>query len=111
MIESLSLRDRVLVYTCLTVAVGAMLFWGWSSYLSFTQAVPKEGGQYIEGIVAQPRYINPILSQTSDADSVLSGLIYGSLFVSGRDGLPEKSMASDYTLTEEGRVITVFLKV
>ncbi len=87
-----------------------MLFWGWSSYLSFTQAVPKEGGQYIEGIVAQPRYINPILSQTSDADSVLSGLIYGSLFVSGRDGLPEKSMASDYTLTEEGRVITVFLK-
>ncbi len=87
-----------------------MLFWAWSTYLSLTRVVPDEGGQYTEGMVAQPRYINPILAQTSDADSVLAGLIYGSLFVSGRDGLPEKSMASDYTLTEEGRVVTVFIQ-
>lgn len=87
-----------------------MGFWAWSSYLTFTRVVPAQGGQYIEGMVAQPRYVNPILAQTSDADSVLAGLIYGSLFISGKDGLPEKSMASDYTITDEGKTVTVFIK-
>lgn len=107
---SLSLRDRILVYLFLLVALGAVLFWGWSTYLTFTTTVPKQGGQYVEGMVAQPRYINPILAQTSEADSVLAKLLYGSLFVSGANGTPEKSMAHDYTITEEGKVITVFLK-
>lgn len=99
-----------MVYLFLTAACGAVLFWAWSSYLAFTKVAPEAGGQYVEGMVAQPRYINPILAQTSDADSVLSKLIYGSLFVTGTNGLPEKSMAQDYSVAEEGKVITVFLK-
>lgn len=110
LLASLSLRDRILVYGLLWAALGAALFWGWSTYLTFTETVPKQGGQYVEGMVSQPRLINPLLAQTSDADAVLSKLVYGSLFTSGKDGFPEKSMASDYAISEGGKVITVFLK-
>lgn len=110
LIGTLSWGSRVLVYLFFVAAAVAVIFWGWSGYLSLTQVAPKQGGQYVEGMVSQPRYINPILAQTSDADSILAKLIYGSLFVSGADGLPEKSMASDYTIAEDGRLVTVFLK-
>lgn len=94
----------------LLAALGAVGFWGWSSYLSLTKPVAAAGGHYIEGMISQPRYINPILSQTSDADAALSRLIYASLFVSGPQGLPEKSLASDYAIAEDGKLITIYLK-
>lgn len=87
-----------------------MVFWAWSTYQSLTKEVSKQGGQYIEGLVSQPRYINPILAQTSDADAALSRLIYSSLFVTGADGLPAKSVASDFVVSEDGKVVTVYLK-
>ncbi len=109
-VGALSLRDQFVVYTFLSAALVSIGFWGWSTYLSFTQPVAEAGGHYVEGMVSQPRYINPILSQTSDADAALSKLIYASLFTTGPQGLPEKSLASDYAITEEGKLITVYLK-
>lgn len=109
-VAAFSFRDRILIGLFLVGAAGAVLFWGWSTYLTLTTSAPREGGQYVEGIVAQPRYINPILAQTSEADSALVKLLYASLFVPGPNGLPEKSMAQDYVIAEEGKVITVFLK-
>lgn len=110
MVASLSLRDRLIVYVFLGAAFASIAFWGWSTYLSFTKPVADQGGHYIEGMVSQPRYINPILSQTSDADAALSKLIYASLFTTGSQGLPEKSLASDYSIAEDGKLITVYLK-
>ncbi len=110
MVASLSFRDRLIVYIFLAAAFLAIVFWGWSTYLSFTKPVADVGGHYIEGMVSQPRYVNPILSQTSDADAALSKLIYASLFVTGEEGLPEKSLASDYSIAEDGKLITVYLR-
>ncbi|MFA9262273.1 MAG: ABC transporter substrate-binding protein [Undibacterium sp.] len=75
-----------------------------------TKVAPDFGGQYIEGVVAQPRYINPILSQTSDADADLVELIYASLFRYGSEGKLEKYIASDSSISEDGKIYTVFLK-
>lgn len=75
-----------------------------------TKPVPDFGGQYIEGVVAQPRYINPILSQTSDADADLVELLYAGLFRYDRTGGVEKYIASDYQISEDGGTYTVFLR-
>lgn len=72
--------------------------------------MPDFGGQYIEGVVAQPRYINPILSQTSDADADLVELLYAGLFHYDGAGNIEKQIASDYQVSEDKRVYTVFLR-
>ncbi len=87
-----------------------MAFWLGAGYLALTKPVADYGGQYIEGVVAQPRYINPILSQTSDADADLVELLYAGLFRYGATGQIEKSIANDYQVSEDGRTYTVFLR-
>lgn len=94
----------------LVLAFGAFLFWLSAGYLALTKVAPDFGGQYIEGVVAQPRYINPILSQTSDADADLAELIYAGLFRYGKEGKLEKHIASDFSISEDGKVYTVYLK-
>lgn len=92
------------------MALGALGFWIGALYLSLTVAVPQNGGQYIEGQIAQPRYINPLFSQTSEADADLVKLLYDGLFGYDLQGNLVKRMASDYTVTEEGKRYTIFLK-
>lgn len=103
-------RDRAVLLSLILIAGSALVFWLVALSLSFTKSVPTYGGQYIEGIVSQPRYINPILAQTTEADSDLSALIYAGLFALGPDGMPVKRIASDYQVSEDGRTYTVFLR-
>src|SRR5262245_15215732 len=44
-------------------------------YFSHTKAAPSSGGSYTEGMLGQPRLINPILA-TSATDQALVKLIY-----------------------------------
>ncbi len=78
-----------------------------SNYLSFsyyfnnTVEVPDFGGEYIEGMVGQPRFINPILSQTNDTDSDLSTLIYSSLYKLDEKGVLVNDIAESYQISED----------
>jgi peptide/nickel transport system substrate-binding protein len=108
--QALSTRDRIIFLVLSVIATGAFLFWLCAGYLALTQSAPDFGGQYIEGVAAQPRYINPILSQTSDADADLAELLYTGLFRDGDTGSVEKHIASDYQVSEDGRTYTVFLR-
>ena len=76
-----------------TIGAGALLFWLGALYVASTKAVPDYGGEYTEGLVSQPRYINPILSQTSEADADLAELIYSGLFTYDAEGKLQKSLA------------------
>jgi peptide/nickel transport system substrate-binding protein len=104
------MRDQIIFGLLAAIAFSAVVFWFSAGYLALTKVVPDTGGQYIEGVVAQPRYINPILSQTSDADADLVELIYSGLFRYSGDGKLEKHIASDYSISEDGKTYTIFLK-
>jgi len=43
-----------------------------------TKAVPAAGGQYVEGVVGQPEYINPVIA-SSETDIGLTKLVYDNL--------------------------------
>lgn len=88
----------------------AVLFWAGSVYFHFTKAVPKKGGSYTEGIVGQPMYINPLLSQTSQADSDLSQLIYSGLLKYDGKGKPVNDLAESYKISEDRKTYTFYLK-
>lgn len=88
----------------------ALLFWLGALYMTSTIAVPEVGGEYIEGMASQPRYINPILSQTSEADADLVELLYSGLFGYDGSGNLVKRLAMDYSLSEDSKVYTVTLK-
>jgi len=37
-------------------------------YINNTKIAPAYGGTYTEGVVGQPRFINPIYGETNDVD-------------------------------------------
>jgi peptide/nickel transport system substrate-binding protein len=108
--QSLKMRDRILIAFFTISGIAALLFWLGAIYIASTVAVPKAGGEYTEGIAAQPRYINPILSQTSEADADLSQLVYNGLFGYDVNGNITKRLATDWNVSEDGKVYNVTLR-
>ena len=108
--QALRTRDRILVLFFSVVGLVALLFWLGALYVASTKAVPDFGGEYTEGIVSQPRYINPILSQTSEADADISKLVYSGLFGYDAQGKLVKEMLDNYTISEDGKTYTLTLK-
>jgi peptide/nickel transport system substrate-binding protein len=108
--QALKMRDRIIVSFFMVLGTGALVFWLGALYMTATRSVPTTGGEYTEGMAAQPRYINPILSQTSEADADLVELIYSGLFSYDAQGGLVKRLAEEYTLDPEGKVYTVKLR-
>lgn len=106
----LQVRDRILVVIFACISLGALLFWLGALYVAATKVVPDYGGEYTEGIVSQPRYVNPILSQTSEADADISELVYGGLFGYDAEGKLEKRLIENYTISENGQEYTLTLR-
>lgn len=94
----------------LALAASALIFWAGWSFFHFTQPVPRYGGSYSEGIVGQPAYINPLLSQTSEADADLVQLIYSALFKYDGQGRITGDLAEKYEVSEDQKTYTVYLK-
>lgn len=64
-----------------------------------TILIPVSGGEFIEGVVGQPVFINPVLA-SSEADRDLIELIFSDLL----------ELAENYRMNENGRVWNVRLK-
>ncbi len=81
-----------------------------NSYLSSTKVAPAFGGSYIEGIVGQPRLINPIYSETNDVDRALTDLIFSGLMTYDNQGKIVKDLAKSYEVSNDSKVYDFQLK-
>lgn len=106
----LTFRDKLIVALLSLSIAASFLVLVSHVYLSNTKEIPKIGGEYIEGIIGQPLYINPLLSQTSEADSDLSQLVYSGLFIYDNDGKVVPDLAQSYETSEDKRTYTVHLR-
>jgi len=89
------------------VSIVALLF---NFYLNKTYIEPKIGGSYTEGILGQPRFINPILAQTNDADRDLTQIIYSSLFKYDGQGNLILDLTESYNISEDGLFYEIKIK-
>ncbi|MCX6799662.1 MAG: peptide ABC transporter substrate-binding protein, partial [Candidatus Falkowbacteria bacterium] len=71
---------------------------------------PAIGGEYTEGVVGSPKYINPLYASLRDVDSDIASLVYSSLFKRNKDGVLEKDLASDYTVSDDGLEYTITVR-
>lgn len=110
MSKFLNFRDKLVVFSLIFLIIGSLIFWLSHIYLNATKPIPNKGGEYIEGIIGQPLYINPLLSQTSEADSDLAGLIYSGLFKYNEKGEIENALAEGYEISEDQKSYTVHLR-
>ncbi len=79
-------------------------------YTNRTQLIPKLGGQYQEGILGQPRFINPALAQTNDTDRDLLQIVYSSLFKYDGQGNLIPDLVEEYNLEEDNVTYNIFLR-
>ena len=71
--------------------------------------IPRHGGQLIEGIIGQPRFINPVIAK-SDSDRDLAELIYSGLLRATPEGGLVPDLAKSYTVSPDGLTYTFILK-
>ena len=80
------------------------------TYYGKTKAVADYGGEYIEGIVGQPLHINPIISQSNNADEDLSQLVYSGLLKYDDLGHLVPDLAESYDISDDKTTYTFHLR-
>lgn len=91
----------------IVIAAAILIF---RNYFSKSEIIPNYGGQYTEGIIGQPRYINPVLAQTNDADrDIVQPIFSGLLKYDGKGNLIE-DLAESYSIDQSGLIYDFKLK-
>lgn len=106
----LSKKERYLILFLAIVIFGSLIAVPFSTFYHFTKPAPDYGGSFSEGIVGEPHYINPLLSQTNDADRDLVGLIFSGILKYNKDGKLIPDLAKSYEISSDGLSYTVYLK-
>ncbi len=110
MFRALRFRDKAIVFLLSLLLIGAILFWIGAAFLTVTREVPAHGGRYVEGIVGQPRYVNPILSPANAADEDLVSVIYSGLTGYDADGRVVNRLAEKIDISDDGLMYIVTIR-
>lgn len=106
----LSKYERYGILTFLIIIAGSIISIPFSAYSHFTNPSPDYGGSFSEGVIGQPRRINPLLAQANDPDRDLVSLIYSSLLKYNDEGKLVPDLAKSYEISSDGLNYTVYLK-
>jgi ABC-type transport system substrate-binding protein len=108
--KTLKKTEKRIFLVLVCVAIVSLSYLIISVYLKNTVVSPGYGGTYIEGVVGQPRFINPIYGETNDIDRTLISLVYSGLMAYNKDNGLEKDLAKDYQISDNGRTYTFQLQ-
>lgn len=105
-----SRKERYLFNGLVIVIIASLIYIPVGFYFNITKPIPALGGKYQEGVIGEPRYINPIISQISDPDKDLASIIYSGLTKIDKDGNIVPDLAKNYEVSEDGLNFTFFLR-
>src|SRR3989338_6242127 len=106
----LSRKERYFILAFILIILGSLVSIPFTSFYHFTTGVADDGGSFVEGVVGEPRLINPLLSQTNDADRDLTTLIYSGLMKYNEEGKPVPDLAKSYEVSSDGLNYTIYLR-
>lgn len=106
----LTKRERYLILIFSLIILGSFMAMPLTIFYHFTKESPDFGGSFIEGEISEPRHINPLLSQTNDADRGLVSLIYSELLKYNEQGKLVPDLAKSYEISSDGLNYTIYLK-
>ena len=105
----LTKKEKVIFFTLFILGVVSFIYIFVSFYFKNTKPVPARGGSYTEGVIGQPRFINPIYAN-SDVDRDLVQLVFSGLmkYDDNLNIIPD--LAQRYEIEEDGKVYKFYLK-
>lgn len=107
----LSLRERYTMLGLLAIIIISVVAIPFSAYYHYTVPVPTTGGTITEGILGEPRRINPLLLQASDVDRDIVALVFAGLMrYNGQGKLVPDLAKSHPEVTSDGLIYTVQLR-
>jgi ABC-type transport system substrate-binding protein len=68
-----------------------------------TETLPAFGGSYREGVVGQPRFLNPLYSPANDPDQDIIELVFSGLMKYDGKGNLIPDLAESYQISEDGK--------
>ncbi len=106
----LSNREIWIINFCALIVLVSSVFLVVRFYKSHLQVVPISGGEYIEGLIGAPKYINPLYASVSDVDNDITNLIFSSLFKRGKNGELINDLAESYEISRDNKIYTFKIK-
>lgn len=103
-------NEKLLLTGLLFIFLASVVFLGARFFLSRTEIGPTSGGEYVEGLVGSPGYVNPILAQTNDVDMDLSRLVFSGLLKYNEKMELAPDLAEKYEISEDKKVFTFTLR-
>ena len=103
-------KEKIAFFAFFLLALGSFTFLLLNFYFKNTEIAPARGGTYTEGVIGQPRFINPVYAN-SDVDRDLVQLIFSGLMKYDENlqivpdlakGCPE--------IEEDGKIYKFYLK-
>jgi len=108
--SALNRLEKILVLLLILALISSSAKLAYNFWLAKTILVPATGGTLTEGVIGNPRYINPLFSQSRDADMDLTRLIFSSLFAPDQNGELKPDIVQEYDLSEDKKTYTIKIK-
>lgn len=105
----LTRKEKIVFFAFSLLLLSSFTFLCSNFYFKNTNIVPAKGGVLIEGVIGQPRFINPVYAN-SDADRDLVQLIFSGLMKYDQDLNIVPDLVERYEIEEEGKVYKFYLK-
>jgi len=106
----LSLQEKIFFSIFLALFILSAAYLSVNFYLTNTIVKPAFGGTLREGVVGQPRFINPVYLADNDIDRDLVQLIFSGLMKYNENGKLVPDLAKDYQIKDNGKIYEIELK-
>jgi peptide/nickel transport system substrate-binding protein len=106
----LSPKEKRTLSLIATVIVVALVAAGVKFAIDHIETVPTAGGEYVEASVGTPRFVNPVLVATNDADLDLIRLVFSGLMRTDSRGQLVPDLAESYEISDDGKTYTFRLR-
>jgi peptide/nickel transport system substrate-binding protein len=105
------MHSRWPIFAALVAGVGAVMVL-WYAVLANPEgeAIPAEGGRFVEGVTRAPERINPLFASANPTDRDLSALVFSGLIRLGPDGTPLPDLAERWEITGNGTTYVFYLR-
>jgi len=108
--DVLTKREKLAFFILFCLAIISGIFLNLNFYFKNTKTVPATGGIYKEGIIGQPRFINPLYLSTQDADRDLVELLFSGLMKYNEKGKLVNDLIKEYRIEEDEKTFEISLK-
>lgn len=98
--ETFSRTERLIFGAALFVFAASFIFLASEIFRENTISAPIAGGEYFEGMIGQPTFVNPVLGEAGEADRTLSRLIFDNILI----------LAESRKISDDGKIFNIRLK-